>query len=111
MWNVYFCPGNTTPAAEFNFHFDPESVFITLQSFTSKCEVFLITYEYTLDYPLTFEQVDDWLNADKNDKTLFTKVRQYDMLTKTNLMSCEICIMVDLAFFRTLQRGSYLRFR
>ena len=65
--------GNVTACAEFNFHFDPEAVFVTLKEFSSKCAVYLFPYEFTVQHTLPFPKVDEWLNSHLS-KTPFAKM-------------------------------------
>ena len=67
--------GNHTPAAEFNFFFDPEAAFITLQAYSKKCSVYLVPFEYTLDFPLSYERYEKWLACGNPSKVAFAKVR------------------------------------
>ena len=58
--------GNITPAAEFNFHFDPEAAYITLHSFGQLCEVHVIDWDYCISSPLHESFVNDWLSSTKS---------------------------------------------
>jgi len=66
--------GNVTATAEFNFYFDPESVWITMYKYPPHCPVHLIDWEFTLKYASPWEWYDSWLSDKTNDKSNFAKM-------------------------------------
>ncbi|CAK8682908.1 unnamed protein product [Clavelina lepadiformis] len=90
MGGTRFAQGNCTPAAEFNFCMDPEAVFITLDSFSHKCPIHLVNWEYTLENSLPWNYFDDLFSGDQNDRKKFAHMvtRPLDVFSRDTDRDC-----------------------
>lgn len=81
MGGAVTCHGNITPAAEFNFYFDPEAAHLTLQAFE---HYDLADWEATIAHGLPHDQVDAWLAADSERARFYARISE-----KTRLWSAD----------------------
>ncbi len=91
--------GNSSEAAEFNFHADPEAVHKVLAAFGTKAEV--VPWETTVACPLP------WSWADDKDSVLAWLVRKYRSMAEggelvmCDLMAAAVCVDPTLASKKT----------